>query len=133
MTLQDTPAFNRAFNELADLYNLTEYEDQRLRYFQALNVLTICEFEGACTEASKRAGIGNCRFLPLPGTLRGFAQELASNVHRDGAASTSCDKCGGTGMMAAEPDMALVRRLYYSHDDPAAVAQQTVTRCACRS
>ena len=72
MTLQDTKAFNRAFNGLAELYNLNGYEDRRTKYFQALSDLAIASVEGACTEAAKRAGVGPCRFFPLPGTLREF-------------------------------------------------------------
>ena len=125
MTLKDTPAFNAAFNELAELYNLLDFDDRRLRYFQALSDLEIASVEEACTEAAKRAGVSTCRFFPLPGTLR----ELASNVHR---VSPSCDKCGGTGLMNVEPNMEQVRRLY-GPDATADSAQLTATRCDCRS
>ena len=73
MTLQDTPEFNRAFNGLAKLYNLSEYEDRRSRYFQVLSDLKIESLTPAFTEAAKRAGTGACRWFPLPGTLREFA------------------------------------------------------------
>ena len=131
MTLQDTPAFNRAFNALAALYNLSDYEDRRLRYFQALSDIHIASLEGAFTEAAKRAGFGDCQFFPLPGTLRVFVSN-ASNVQRTSDPSPSCDKCGGTGMMTAEPDMERVRTVY-GQEASAAVAQPIVTRCACRS
>ena len=81
MTLQDTKAFNKAFNGLAAIYNLTEYEDRRLRYFQALIDLAIESLVTAFTEAEKCAGVGTCRFFPLPGTLREFA---TADRHPDG-------------------------------------------------
>ena len=123
MTLQDTPAFNRAFNGLAELYNLNEYEDRRLRYFQALSDIDIASVESACTEASKLAGVGSCRFFPLPGTLR----EFSSNIQRTSVPSHSCPQCGGTGMMKADPDRLKLERMY--NQTP---AQPTVTRCECR-
>ena len=81
MTIQDTPSFNRAFNGLADLYNLTEYEDRRTRYFQALSDLKIESLVSAFTEAAKRAGVGTCRFFPLPGTLRELARSAIRSTN----------------------------------------------------
>ena len=79
MTLQDTPEFNRAFNDLASLYNLTDYKDRRSRYFQVLNDLKIESLTQAFTEAAKRAGVGPCRFFPLTGTLRELATDRSSS------------------------------------------------------
>lgn len=123
MTLQDTPVFNRAFNALAELYHLSEYEDQRLRCFQTLSDLDIGAVEIAFSEVTKRAGVGSLEYFPKPGQIR----ELASTVQRTSAASQDCDKCGGTGMMNAEPDKSQIERMYDQVS-----AQPTVTRCECR-
>ena len=132
MTLQDTPAFNRAFNALADLYNLIDYEGRRLRYFDALRDIHIASVVGAFTEATRLAGTGNCYHFPLPGMLRVFVAN-ASNVQRASDPYPSpCNKCGGTGMMEVEPNMERVHHVY-GQNATANVALPTVTRCECRS
>ena len=113
MTDLDIPAFNRAFNDLAELYNLTEYEDKRLQYFQALSDCSLVSLEAAFATATHRAGIGTCRFFPLPGVMR----ELTANVSRPYTTTPVCEHCAGTGWRDAEPN---------------SEGQPTVRPCACR-
>ena len=128
MTSQDLPAFNRAFNSLAEVYNLKDHEERRAQYYRALDDLAISALEAAFTKAIRNAGVGNCRFFPLPGVLR----EMASAFSRASTTAPSCAKCNGTGLVPAQPDMDLVRQLY-GQDATADAAQPTSSRCDCRA
>ena len=113
---------------MAVMYGLKDYRDRQTQYWRALADLDISAVEHAVTEATKRAGVGNCRFFPLPGVLR----EFASAFYRTSTTAPFCPRCDGTGLVRCEPGMDLVRRLY-GPDATADAAQPTVRRCECRS
>jgi len=78
LTASDRPRFWRALGDTAKVYNHALDDDRREHYWRALQDLDIQQVEAACEAAEKRAGTGNCRFFPLPGTIRALTSESTS-------------------------------------------------------
>ena len=98
MNYNDKPAFNRAFNNLAIIYRLSDYEDRRDLYFQSLEMVPMAALEFAFKEAGRQAGTGACRFFPLPGVLQELSKQTREyKMYQPGSSSYKCSLCDGLG------------------------------------